>query len=181
MSNAARVVTASELERYPSDDQRYELVRGRVVRMSPVGYLHGAVVMRLGFLLSRHLEGRRLGAVLTEVGFTLARDPDTVRAPDISFVCQARIPASQRGFFNGSPDLAIEVLSPDDRATELQEKIMEYLARGTNLVVVVDPEQQAVALYRSGASAEHVTGADSVLDLSDVISGFTCRLGEIFE
>ncbi|HEY6506605.1 MAG TPA: Uma2 family endonuclease, partial [Vicinamibacterales bacterium] len=86
MANPARVVTAAELERYPEDDYRYELVRGRLIRMSPVAFPHGTMVMRVGFLLSHHLQSHPLGTVMTEVGFKLRSDPDTVRAPDIAFV-----------------------------------------------------------------------------------------------
>src|SRR6476660_1973392 len=86
------LVTAEELERYSSDDRRSELVRGRIVRRSPAGGEHGHVVVRLIGVLDRHVRARALGFVLTEVGFKLASDPDTVRAPDVAFVRRDRIP-----------------------------------------------------------------------------------------
>lgn len=182
MSRTARQVTAEELERFRDDDYRYELVQGRVTRMSPVGFQHGKVVMRVGFLLSRHLENRRVGVALTEVGFTLARNPDTVRAPDIAFVRQDRIPSSDtRGFLNGPPDLAIEVLSPDDRLSEVNEKVDEYLTRGVGLVVVVDPEEKTVTTFRPGTPSVILRADDDTLDLNDVIRGFRCSLREVFE
>src|SRR5262245_21961466 len=92
MSETERLVTAAELERFPDDDNRYELVAGRVIRMSPVGYLHGQVVVRLCALLDSYVRTRDLGAILTEVGFTLMVNPDTVRAPDVAFLRRARIP-----------------------------------------------------------------------------------------
>ena len=131
MSERARLVTAEELERFPDDDSRCELVAGRVIRMTPVGFQHGKVVARLMFLLSQHLDGRNLGVVLTEVGFKLAAGPDTVRAPDVAVIRQHRIPSPEpKGFWNGPPDLAVEVLSPDDRSGDVREKVEEYLACG---------------------------------------------------
>jgi Uma2 family endonuclease len=94
MSEPARLVTAEELEKFPDDDFRYELVEGRVLRMTPVGYVHGRIVMRFGSLLEQHVRSQRLGVVLTEVGVKLKSVPDTVRAPDLAFIRRERIPAS---------------------------------------------------------------------------------------
>src|SRR5678816_2505157 len=116
MSKITRLVTAGELERLPDDGYRYELVEGRLVRMSPVTFDHGRIVLRLGFLLSRHLEERPVGVIGTDIGFKLASNPDTVRGPDIAFVRSERVPArGTPGFLKQSPDAVIEVLSPDDR------------------------------------------------------------------
>jgi Uma2 family endonuclease len=102
--SSAHLVTAEELERRPEDDYRYELVEGRVIQMSPVGCQRGAVVVQLMFLLKRHLQDSKQGAVFTEVGFKLASKPDTVRAPDVSFVAKDRMPSPvPRGFFQGPP------------------------------------------------------------------------------
>jgi Uma2 family endonuclease len=182
MSETARLVTAEELEHFPSDDNRFELVEGRLIPMSPVSFEHGRVVLRIGFLLARYLEDRPVGAVVAEVGFTLARNPDTVRAPDIAFIRTDRVPARDaRGFFEGPPDVAIEVLSPDDREAEIREKVAEYLARGAPLVVVIDPEDRIVTTFQPNGPQVILRKADDLLDLSDVIPGFSCRLREIFE
>jgi len=175
------VVTAAELERHTDDDHRYELVRGRVIRMSPVGYRHGTTLMRVGFLLSRYLENHPVGALMTEVGFKLASDPDTVRAPDIAFVRREHIPDDARGFIDGPPDLAIEVLSPDDRPAEVQAKVAEYLACGTQLVIAIDADRRTVTIYARGALSTTLGSGDQVLDLSAVLPGFSCRLSDIFE
>jgi Uma2 family endonuclease len=182
MSERARLVTAEELERFPDDDSRCELVAGRVVRMTPVGFQHGKVVARLMFLLSQHLDGRNLGVVLTEVGFKLAAGPDTVRAPDVAVIRQHRIPSPEpKGFWNGPPDLAVEVLSPEDRSGDVREKVEEYLACGVRLVVTINPEAKDAVVYRPSAPAIQVTEDDAWLDLHDAIPDFRCRLGQIFE
>ncbi len=179
MPDASRLITAEELERFPEDDHRYELVEGRVIRMTPVGYLHGRVVVRFGSLLERHVRAADLGDVLTEVGFKLTSNPDTVRAPDIAFVRRERIPASPpRGFWRGAADLAVEVLSPEDTPAEIRRKLTEYLARGTSVVLVIDPDNERVTVSRQGAAA--TLSGDDVLDLDDVVPGFRCTVREIF-
>jgi Uma2 family endonuclease len=179
MSKATDLVTADELERFPSDDRRYELVDGRVVPMSPVTFEHGKVVLQLGFLLSRYLRSKSVGVVVTEVGFKLAVGPDTVRAPDIAFIRMDRIPANAKGFFTGPPDVAIEVVSPDDRPADMRAKVAQYLARGVALVVVVDADQRTVTTWRP-STPPATLHAGEVLDLSDVIAGFRCSVNEIF-
>ena len=89
----------------------------------PAGCQHGVVVARLMFLLIRHLQGSEQGSVMTEVGFKLASKPDTVRAPDVAFVRTDRLPSpAPRGFFHGPPDIAFEVLSPDDWPADLSDQ-----------------------------------------------------------
>jgi Uma2 family endonuclease len=181
MSEAARLVTAADLEQFPEDDYRYELVEGRVIRMSPVGYQHGRIVVRLCTLLEPYVRARDLGVVLTEVGFKLLSNPDTVRAPDVAFLPRERIPSNEpRGFWDGPPALAIEVLSPDDRPSEVRAKVEEYLTRGVPLVLVVDADEKTVTIYRSATPPMRL-GADDILDIEDVVPGFHCTVQDIFE
>jgi Uma2 family endonuclease len=148
--------------------------------MSPVGFQHGRIVMRFGSLLHQHVQSRKLGVVMTEVGFKLASNPDTVRAPDIAFIRQDRIPLSEpRGCWNGPADLAVEVLSPDDRQSDVRTKVDQYLAGGVALVVVIDPDAETAAAFRRSAPSATLHGVE-VLDLDDVVPGFSCRVEEIF-
>jgi len=182
MPDSKRLVTAEELERMPDDDFRYELVEGRIVRMSPVGGVHGGLTAGFIALLVQHVKAARIGAVATELGFILARNPDTVRAPDVAFINRQRIPsgALPKGFWNGAPALAVEVLSPDDRPSDVRTKVDEYLTYGTGLVLVVDPDEQTVSAHRR-AMPSLTFGVDDTLDLDDVVPGFRCRVREIFE
>ena len=183
MSEVTRLVTAEELERMPDDPfNRYELVEGRLVRMSPVSFDHARIVARLIFLLQRHLDGTRVGLVVTEMGFTLASNPDTVRAPDIAFLRSDRLPArGTRGFPEQSPDAVIEVLSPDDRTSEMRRKVAEYLTQGVEVVVVIDPKDATATTFRPTTPPVTLREEDELLDLGDVIPGCHCRLREIFE
>jgi len=181
MPDISPLVTAAELPRIAArDDYRYELVDGRVVRMSPVGWQHGVIVVRLLVLLETYVRSRGLGAAVTEVGFTLRTNPDTVRGPDVAFVRQERVPPETlRTFWSGAPDVAMEVLSPDDTTREMKVKVAEYLSAGGAAVVVVDPDASTVTLHRPGG-LRYVSRRGEDLDLSDVIPGFRCAVDDIF-
>ena len=138
MPNTARLITADEFEHMPTpDDHRLELVKGRLIRMSLPGYEHGRVVMGFGALLHNYVKPRRLGDVLMELGCKLESNPDTVRGPDIAFIRRERTSQGTRGFWNGAPDLVVEVRSPGDRPSEIREKVDEYLTHGVFVVLVV--------------------------------------------
>ena len=182
VSQHAQLVTAEEFARIPDDEYRYELVEGRIVRMSPPGSLHGALAIRLAVLLSRHVEEGNLGTVMGDAGFKLASNPDTVRGPDLSFIRRERIPRAglPEGFWSGAPDLAVEISSPGDRRAAILAKVDDYLNRGVHLVWVVDPRQKTVTSYRR-LSAPVTTGVDDTLDADDIVPGFRCAVRRIFE
>ncbi len=179
MGQTKTLITAEQLMEIASD-RRVELVRGELVEMSPVGLTHGALVVRLASWIQLFVAERKLGLVGSELGVILARNPDVVRAPDIAFISAARLPSRGReAFFEGAPDLAVEVLSPGDRAGAVQEKIREYLAAGTRLVLVADPQSQTVTAYRPSGDAHIYTGADEVSGES-VLAGFSFRPADLF-
>ena len=183
MSEIARLVTAEELERMPDDPlNRYELVDGRLVRMSPVSFDHGRTVVRLLVLLQRHLDDTPVGVVVADVGFRLASNPDTVRGPDIAFLKSDRLPSpGTRGFLKDPPDAVFEVLSPGDRPSEIRRKTAEYLDYGVAVVIVIDPEQSTVNVSRPAAPPTTLRTGNDLLDLSDAIPGFRLHVREIFE
>jgi Uma2 family endonuclease len=114
-------------------------------------------------------------------GFRVSSAPDTVRAPDLSYIRRERLPGAglPRGFWKGPPDLAVEVLSPDDRPSDVRATVAEYLKRDVRLVVVIDPDKRTVTTHRP--SAPPVTlGAVDLLDLDDVVPGFRRTVQDIF-
>lgn len=115
-------MTAEQLSRQQPPHKRSELVNGRMVVREPAGHRHGRIANRLAYLLTRYVDDRDLGVVFAaETGFVLARDPDTVRAPDVAFVAADRTPEPESsGFAELAPDLVVEVLSPDDSARPLR-------------------------------------------------------------
>jgi Uma2 family endonuclease len=115
-----------------------------------------------------------------ETGFQIARDPDTVRAPDVGFVLSEREPGEPvKGYFPGPPDLAVEVLSPDDRASEVLAKVRDWLAAGCRRVWVVDPRTRTVSVYRSPSEIVVLSESDTLTD-EELLPGFHLPVGEIF-
>ena len=178
----ARLVTAEEFARIPDDDHRYELVEGRVIRMSPPGAVHAVLATRIASILQQHVDAHRVGVVMSSGGFKLAANPDTVREPDVAFVRGDRIPPDgiPEGFWQGAADLAVEIRSPGDRRSEILEKVEDYLGRGVRLVWVVDPRKKNVTAYRRLA-APVTLGIDELLDAADVVPGFSCEVRRIFD
>jgi len=175
------LVTADQLERLRLPDKHVELVKGVLIVKEPAGYRHGAVAARLAKVLMDYADAQDLGQVVAaETGFTLATDPDTVRAPDAAFVRRERLPdPPPAGFARLAPDLVVEVLSPDDRPGEVLAKVADWLSAGTRLVWVVDPAGRRARVYRADGSDASVD-TDGALDGEDVVPGFTCKLSVIF-
>jgi Uma2 family endonuclease len=154
-----------------------ELVRGEIAMMSPAGFEHGVITQRIAAFLHAHVAARQLGVVTAaETGFLLARAPDTVRAPDVAFVARARLPRSRTvGFFEGAPDLAIEVLSPSETRDEAARarataKISDWLAAGCIEVWSVDPGTRTVTVHTADGSFPIAGESGSVIS-GGVISG----------
>ena len=114
-------------------------------------------------------------------GFVIGTAPDTVRAPDVSFVSRERAEATaeERGFFPGAPDLAVEVISPNDRYSEIEEKVSDWLRAGTQMVVVIDPHQRTATVYRAPDDICILTEGD-MLDGGDVVPGWKMPLADVF-
>jgi Uma2 family endonuclease len=159
---------------------RAELVHGELVELMPVGLLHSRVVGRLLAWLIVFLDTHKLGIAGTELGVVLQRRPDLVYAPDIFFLAKARVsnPTSPR-FFEGAPDLAVEVLSSDDRPGEVAQKIRDYLNAGTRQVWIVDPEAATATVHLPGGAFQSYSG-ESEVSGGDVLPGFSFRPADLF-
>jgi Uma2 family endonuclease len=182
MSTHTGTMTADDLYRMPDDGLRYELVRGELRQMAPAGNEHGEVTVRITWRLAQYVETNRLGVVFAaETGFRIGADPDTVRAPDVAFVTRARIEQIGRveGYWPGVPDLVVEVVSPNDRYTEVEEKTTDWLAAGARMVLVVNPRKQIVTVYRAMNDITILT-ANETLSGGDVVSGWAVKVGDLF-
>jgi Uma2 family endonuclease len=176
-----RALTAEEFF-WLADPEAKELVDGEIVTMTPAFFRHGMIASRFDRALRDFAERTGAGEVVTaEAGFITRRNPDRVRAPDVAFVTAARLAThgTDDRFFEGAPDLAIEVLSPGDRAPEVQSKIGEYLGAGARLVWVADPESATVTVYRL-AGPPSVLGERDVLEGDDLLPGFRLELARLF-
>jgi len=182
MEAVLELVTAEDVFENPPAG-RYELVRGEVIQMSPTGFEHGIISANAASAFHNFVKQRPLGIVVgAETGFILSRNPDTVRGADVAFISSERA-ARQKSiekFFDGPPDLAVEVVSPTDRAADIEEKIRDYLQAGTRLLLVIYPRTKTIAVYRPGKDVQILTLEDA-LEGYDVLPGFSIPVREIFE
>ncbi|MBX2998377.1 MAG: Uma2 family endonuclease [Caldilineaceae bacterium] len=177
-----RLYTADELLTISArDDNRYELIHGRLKIMPPAGAEHGDFAMSIGGWMRVYADQNDLGKVFAaETGFVLETNPDLVRAPDTGFVDKTRLAKGLTSkYFPGAPDLAVEVVSPNDTLSEVQDKIQDWLNHGTRLVWVVDPKTRTVTVYRPDGTA-NVLKAKDTLDGEDVLPGFAFPLVKLF-
>lgn len=182
MSATTQTMTADELFMMPDDDNRYDLIKGELRKMSPAGSEHGAIIVRLTVALGQYVEENDLGEVFgAETGFKLSSNPDTVLGPDVAFVSNEKIPPTgiPVAYWPGAPDLAVEVVSPGNTRREIEEKIEEYLAAGVRAVWIINPKRRTVTVHR--ANAEPVTLAESdILNGEDVVPGFQYTIARLF-
>ncbi len=158
---------------------RSELIWGEMVKHMPVGRIHARLVTRLLGWIAAFVEKFNLGDVGPEWGVTLARNPDLVYAPDITFVSAPRLVAENAGFFEGGPDLAVEVLSPDERPGDIREKVKNYLEHGTQMVWVVDPRTATVTIHRAGTTPRSYSAQQEVSG-EEILPGFSFRVDDLF-
>ena len=165
------------------NDARLELVRGKVVELSPVWARHGMLNARLSRVIGGFVFDRQIGEYFLNTGFILSQGPDEVRGPDQAFVSNERMaafPPPERGFWAVAPDLVVEIVSPGDTAEELNQKVSEYLAVGVRLIWVFYPKTEVVQVYRSPVSLEILHG-DETLRGEDVLPGFELPLEQVWK
>jgi Uma2 family endonuclease len=161
-------------------DKPYELIRGEVVQVMPGVYSHGSIANRVGTRLRIFVDEHHLGDVVgADTGFKLSAT--TLRAPDAAFISSARLAtiSEPNKFLPFAPDLAVEVVSPNDTATEIQDKVNLYLEAGTALVWIIYPDLQQVVVHRSDHTSKTVTRGQS-LDGGDVLPGLTIAVSDLF-
>ncbi len=176
-------MTAEELWEMPEvPGKRFELVEGELVEVPGTGALHNLLVFAVAVILREHVRKHNLGVVCVDGASYVLVHPGTVRIPDVSFVSRERIPEGgvPEGYWPFAPDLAVEIVSPNDRADEVKEKVREYLAAGTRLVWVLWPRHRSATVHRPDGTAREL-GPDDELDGGDVLPGFSARVGDLFE
>jgi Uma2 family endonuclease len=170
-------MTAEELMNFPDSPSRHELIKGELLTMPLAKREHGRVAAGLTMILGQHAKANRLGDVYAECGFKLESDPDTVLGPDVSFVARDRVELSD-GYYDGPPDLAVEVLSPGDRRGGVGRKVALWLENGTRSVWLVNPRRRTVEVISSTGDRTTLHETDELVD--DTIAGFRVKVSEIF-
>jgi len=181
MSATITHMTAEELFNMPDDGfHRHELIKGALLTMSPAGEAHGSVTLQLAGLLYVHVTANNLGRLYAaETGFKLESDPDTVLAPDISFIARERAGTLSPFYRTGPPDLAVEVRSQWDRRGQIERKTALWLELGAKSVWNVDPRKRTVEGVRADGERKLLHESDELVD--DTVPGFRVAVAKIFE
>ena len=157
-----------------------ELVKGEIVQMSPPGYLHGAIEFTFGRIIGAFVHQHQLGRVIGgEAGIYTRRNPDTVRGVDVAFISNEQLAkAKSSGYLDVAPELIVEIMSPNDRWSDIMDKLEEYFAIGVKLVWVADPHRQEILAYRSLVEVERLTPGDT-LSGGEALPGFSAPVAEL--
>jgi Uma2 family endonuclease len=175
------LVTIEEYEQLKDDGDRVELLRGRLIREPRPAYGHGALQARLSYLLTSYIEQHNLPLICgTDFGCRLRHAPDSLLAPDVAVTRREIASPGDPGFFPGAPELVVEIVSPSNRADELQAKVLEYLEAGARVVWIIYPKQQTVLIHTS-ASEVRLKSASEVLDAEPVLPGFRANVAQLFK
>jgi Uma2 family endonuclease len=174
----AKKLTAEDLYDVPRDGRKYELIEGELI-VSPAGVKHEGIASRLVVRVGVYLMSNNLGEVYTSsIGFQLPSGD--VVSPDVSFISAAKLPngLEPEGFGQFAPDLAVEIISPSDSMTVVEDKVEIYLKNGTQLVWLINRKLRRATVYRADGTVS-VIRAEGRLDGEAVLPGFTCALAEI--
>jgi Uma2 family endonuclease len=174
--------TEAELEALPEDGFIHEVVNGRLVTSPKNNFRHGNIASRLFLALGNYAQQCRLGVVLdSSTGFWMKNR--NCRAPDISFVAKGRLsgwqPSTQQ-FFAGAPDLAVEILSPNNTRAEINERLEDFFASGTQIAWIINPDDHAVEVCHSPSRRELI-GRGGWLDGERLLPGFRYRIADLFK
>lgn len=182
MATTEKLLTAEEFEALPNDGKRYELIDGELREMAPTVNWHGEVESNLVIRLGGHVQAHGLGRVSCgEVLFIVRRNPDRVRAADIAFIRQERVPPleARQHIMEVIPDLVVEILSKSDTIEEVNDRIDDWLGAGVRMLWIVDPYRRTVTIFRPGHDPVLV-GEHGILEGDPVIAGFRCPVAELF-
>ena len=166
----------------PRDGNRYELVRGVLIKKMPTGEPHGVVVSLTHYFITQYALATGHGQTRAgEPGYHLERDPDTARAPDVAWFSPENVPPpGTQGFPGWAPDLAVEVQSPSNSNPEMAAKAQMWLSYGSRMALTLDPQYETVTVYRPNVEPV-ILAADDVFDGDDVLPGFSCPVRSFFQ
>ena len=182
LASPPRVWTEAELEALPEDGYSHEVVNGELVMSPKNNWQHGEICARLLTALKAFADLHHLGVVWdSSTGFWMKSR--NCRAPDISFISKARLKGlrcSSPAFFQGAPDLAVEVLSPSTSRRELDERLKDFFTSGTRLAWVIDPDRELIEICHS-PTRRRLLGPGGHLDGEDVLAGFRYAVADLFK
>jgi Uma2 family endonuclease len=173
------LLSLEEFERLPDNGMRHELNKGDLVEMPPPKSRHAITAARIAEVLRRQVS-EESGYILVEAGYQLSVSPPTIRQPDVSYLTARRVDQTpEDAYFEGAPDLAIEIVSPGNSAADLEEKIQQYLAAGGRAVWVVYPKLRRVHVHRADGTITALT-IDQQLTAEDIVPGLSIPVSSLF-
>lgn len=180
-----KTYTIEEYLNLPTNGTRYELVKGKLVKMSPTGRKHGKIATTLAIELGGYIRQNNLGETyVTDTGFTLDPVAGTVREADLGFVSSSRlVDVPEDGILPIVPDLVVEIISPSDILIEVEDKVDDWLEAGVRLVWVINPRSRGkgVYVYRPGSKDRQFLDLDDELDGENIVHGFKLKVRELFD
>ncbi|MHB8577754.1 MAG: Uma2 family endonuclease [Dehalococcoidia bacterium] len=182
MTTETGLMTAEEYWDQSSKFGRSELIDGRVVVILPASRGHNRTITKTARRLDEYVSAQGLGEVLSgDTGIMLRRNPDRVRAPDVCFIAAARLAADvpDTGWLEVIPDLVVEVISPGDTMTEVQQKTEEWLRAGVRLVLNLNPQTRTVVASQS-LDADRIYHAGDTLTCDPVLPDFSVQVADLF-
>lgn len=177
-----RNVTKEAFERIPDAFKRYEVDRGELVEVEPVGNVESMIAARLiGFLFAHLRDPSTVEVLGPDARYRLSKDPELIRGCDVGYVPKERMPGGrpESGVGDYVPALVVEIVSPGNTAAGLARKIEEWLTAGARVVWVVYPEQRAVHVYHAPKDVR-IVGVGDVLDGEPVLDGLEIPLEILF-
>ena len=159
-----------------------DLVAGRFVPVSNGTWRHGKIMASTSFVLALYAREHPGWSVAAgDPGAKLHHDPDTLRGADVAMVRVERVPEGRgaEGWLEGAPDLAVEIVGDSQTVSELVGKAIEYLEAGAKMVWVLEPEASSM-LVLTPPNHTRMLGPDALLDASELLPGFSCRVRELF-
>jgi Uma2 family endonuclease len=185
MATATEVLlTAEEFGRLPDSGYPEELVKGKIVQMTPPKPYHGYVCGKVAILVGSHGLTHEVGAVVTnDAGVITEREPDTVRGADVAFYSYNRVPKGmlpRKEYLDVVPELIFEVLSPDDRWPKVLAKVLEYLDAGVGVVCVLDPGHRNLYLFE-GEEPVRILSEDNEFTLPTILGDFRATVRDFFD
>src|SRR6266480_1034711 len=184
VESTKKIWTEAELQSLPEDGYLHEVVNGELVMSPKNDFFHGRICTRLSTTLNNFVTQQKLGVVLdSSTGFWMHNR--NCRAPDISFVSKERLVRegfrpSTRRFFPGAPDLAVEILSPNNTRAEIDERLKDFFASGSQIAWIINPETESVEICHS-LTQRKLLGSGAFLDGAGLLPGFKYPIGDLFK
>lgn len=180
---ATRLATIADIEAMPEEPGRVALIEGELYQMAPAGGRQGRLGVRFTVALHLFVEAHHSGVVYSaDTSFVLQREPDTLLAPDVTFIRHDRVPVGddEIGFPEVVPDLVVEILSPSNTSTMMTKKVNAYLAAGVSLIWVVDPGHSVIFVHDQEGNHGEI-GLDGILDGGHVLPGLSLPVAGLFQ